>query len=275
VDTLEPRPGGFSLDLIAMRTELEGALRTTTETLSQATRLLALVSAPSPGAATIRHVEVLLLQPRVVMIVVITSTGGVTKLVSEVETPVDAGLAGWAREYLNEELAGLRLGTTAMRRKLEDPALPQRERDFLALLRPAFAAALADAGQQLYVGGAAGLLVDARADELEACQRLLELLERRAAVLELVSEALDPRRTVVRVGPELDGEAMHDVSYVGATYGLSKWTTRRRSAQCVPLRPSCPVWSRRSTRRRDREDCAGGAARHYGAIAELARLRSC
>jgi heat-inducible transcriptional repressor len=40
-------------------------------------------------------------------------------------------------------------------------------------------------------------------------------------VLQLLSEALDPRRTVVRVGPELDGEAMHDVAYVGATYGLA------------------------------------------------------
>jgi heat-inducible transcriptional repressor len=204
-----------------MRTELEGALQTTTEALSHATRLLALVSAPSPGAATIRHVEVLLLQPRVVMVVVITSAGGITKLVSETDEPVDAGLAHWAREYLNEEVAGLRLGTAALRRRLEDPALPPRERAFLQLLRPAFVAALAEAGQQLYVGGAAGLLVDARADELEACHRLLELLERRAAVLQLLSEALDPRRTVVRVGPELDGEAMHDVAYVGATYGLA------------------------------------------------------
>ncbi|HEY7733031.1 MAG TPA: heat-inducible transcriptional repressor HrcA [Gaiellaceae bacterium] len=221
VDTLEVRPGRFPLDLIAMRTELEGALQTTTEALSHATRLLALVSAPSPGAATIRHVEVLLLQPRVVMVVVITSAGGITKLVSETDEPVDAGLAHWAREYLNEEVAGLRLGTAALRRRLEDPALPPRERAFLQLLRPAFVAALAEAGQQLYVGGAAGLLVDARADELEACHRLLELLERRAAVLQLLSEALDPRRTVVRVGPELDGEAMHDVAYVGATYGLA------------------------------------------------------
>jgi heat-inducible transcriptional repressor len=204
-----------------MRTELEGALQTTTEVLSQATRLLALVSAPSLGAATIRHVEVLVLQPRVVMVVLITSAGGVTKRVLEVEKPVDAGVAGWAREYLNEEVAGLRLGTTALRRRLEDPGLSPRERSFLALVRPAFDAALAEAGQQLYVGGAASLLGEARADEVEACQRLLELLERRAAVLELLSDALDPHRTVVRVGPFVEGDQLHDVSYVGASYGLA------------------------------------------------------
>jgi heat-inducible transcriptional repressor len=220
VDTLEPRSARFPLDLVAMRTELEGALQTTTEALSQATRLLALVSAPSLGAATIRHVEVLVLQPRVVMVVVITSTGGVTKRVFETPEPVDSGLASWAHEYLNEGVAGERLGTNALRRRLDDPALRPRERAFLELVRPAFDEALAEAGQTLYVGGAAGLLGDARGEELEACQRLLELLERRAAVLELLSEALDPRRTVVRVGPELEGGALRDVAYVGATYGL-------------------------------------------------------
>ena len=47
--------------------------------LSQVTRLLALVSAPPLEATTVVRVEVLLLQPEVVMVVVITSAGGVTK----------------------------------------------------------------------------------------------------------------------------------------------------------------------------------------------------
>ena len=59
--------------------------------LSQLTRLLALVSAPPLAAATVRHVEVLLLQPQVVMVVVITSTGGVTKRVAVFDEPVDSG----------------------------------------------------------------------------------------------------------------------------------------------------------------------------------------
>ena len=81
--------------------------------------------------------------------------------------------------------------------------------------------AIADDGPQLYVGGAAGLLGDARGAELEACQHLLDVLERRAAVLELLSDALDPLRTVVRVGPEVDGGQLPDVSYGGATYGIA------------------------------------------------------
>jgi heat-inducible transcriptional repressor len=41
-------------------------------------------------------------------------------------------------------------------------------------------------------------------------------------VLALLSDAHDPMRTIVRVGPEVDGGQLHDVSYVGATYGLAR-----------------------------------------------------
>ena len=60
------------------------------------TRLLALVSAPPLEAATVRHVEVLELQPQVMATVVITSTGGVTKRVFALGEPVDQGLVSWA-----------------------------------------------------------------------------------------------------------------------------------------------------------------------------------
>ena len=225
VESIEGRPGRLPLDLAAMRNELDAALQSTTEMLSQATRLLALVSAPSLESATVRHVEVLVLQPRVVMVVLITTTGGVTKRLFETEEPVDSGLAGWAKEFLNERVGGTRLGTTTLRRQLDDPQLSARERAFLDRIRPAFVDLLADGGTQLYVGGAAGLLGEARAtEELEACHRLLELLERRAAVIDLLSEALDPRRPVVRVGPAIEGAEFHDVAYVGAHYGLTNRT---------------------------------------------------
>ena len=221
VDSIHERPEPTTIDVAAVRSELEEALRSTTETLSQATRLLALVSAPALESASVRHVDVLQLQPRAVIVVVITSTGGVTKRVLELEQPVDPGLVEWARTYLEEQAIGLRLGSATLRRRLEDPALPHRERSFLIRLRTAFVDAVAADGPQLYVGGAAGLLGEARGAELEACQHLLDVLERRAAVLELLSDALDPRRTVVRVGPEVDGGQLHDVSYVGATYGIA------------------------------------------------------
>src|SRR5439155_3862384 len=63
-----------------IRRGVDAAMRATTETLSQMTNLLAVVSAPSLNTATIRRVEVLALQPQVVLIVIITSTGGVSNM---------------------------------------------------------------------------------------------------------------------------------------------------------------------------------------------------
>jgi heat-inducible transcriptional repressor len=219
VGAIEGRPAPFALDLTAMRNELEEALRRTTETLSEATHLLALVSAPSLEAAAVRHVDVVQLQPRIVIVVVITASGSLSKRMAEFEDALDPGLVDWARAYLEETVVGRRASASVLRRAFEDPALTTRERYFLEVIRPAFAE-VADQTTELYIGGAAGLLGEARGAELEACQRLLEVLERRAAVLGLLQEALDPDTTVVRVGPELEGEELRGASYVGTTYGL-------------------------------------------------------
>ncbi len=224
LEQLEPRPSPFPLELAAARSEVEAALEATTERLSQVTRLLALVSAPPLQTATVRHVEVLLLQRQVVMVVVITSTGGVSKRVFALSEPIDTGLALWAGEYLNERLAGLELGSALLRRRFEDPSLSPRELEFLELLRPAFTDLVAGQEQRLFVGGAASLLGDVRADELEACHRLLEALEKRAAILEILGEALGSRLPFVLVGGELENVALRDVSLVGASYGLTNRT---------------------------------------------------
>jgi heat-inducible transcriptional repressor len=216
----DARPGSFPLDFSALRREIDSALEATSEVLSRATHLLALVSAPPFETTTVRHVEVLLLNPRTVMAVVITSTGGVAKRVVTFERPVDPGLAKWAGEYLNERTAGLRLGTSRVRRELEDPGLSPSEQDFLTALKPVFTDLL-QAEQRLYVGGTAGLLEDVREDELGVYRHVLVTLEKRAALLEILGEALDPRRAFIRVGGELEHPAFQDAALVGATYGLT------------------------------------------------------
>src|SRR5213596_1700507 len=138
LERLDPKPGGFPLDLTSVRSEVDSALQATTEMLSELTRLLAMVSAPPLGTATVRHVEVLLLQPQVVMVVVITSTGSVTKRLYRFDEPVDPGLANWGGQYLNERVRGLQLGSHVLRRRLEDPALGARELAFLETVATLF-----------------------------------------------------------------------------------------------------------------------------------------
>src|SRR5262245_43745687 len=116
-DRLPELPSG-ELQLSRMRREVDSAIRETTETLSRITDLVALVSAPPLHTATIHRVEVLRLQPRVVMVVVIASNGAVTKRVFTFESEVDPGLVEWAGSYLNERLSGLGVGARMVAERL-------------------------------------------------------------------------------------------------------------------------------------------------------------
>ena len=209
------------LQLSVMRREVDEAMRATTEQLSQMTNLLAIVSAPPIATTTIRRVEVLLLQPQVAMVVVITSTGGVTKRVLSYEQAVDPGLIDWAVSYLNETLGGMALGSRLLHSKLADRGLAPAERQFLATLSPAFTALEETAEDRLYVDGTARLLSEDRFPELSQINDLMKMLERRVAMLSLLRSALEEPRVWVRIGSENEAPELRSLSMVAANYGLA------------------------------------------------------
>jgi heat-inducible transcriptional repressor len=208
--------------LPTMRAEVDAAMRVTTEQLSQVTNLLAIVSAPPLGTTTIKHVEVLLLQPQVAMIVVITSTGGVTKRVVSYERPVDRGLVSWAHSYLNEVLGGMAVGSRMLHSKLRDPELGAAERLFLAPLEPAFTELDETAGDDLYVGGAARLMSEDRLQELSQINDLMKVLERRVVLLSMLRSALEEPSVYLRIGAENEAPELRSWTVVAANYGIAR-----------------------------------------------------
>lgn len=224
VDHLPPDKAGAlaqrPLALTLARREVDEAMRVTTETLSQVTNLLAIVSAPPIETATIRHVEVLLLQPQVLMVVVITSTGGVTKRMLAFEAPVDPGLADWGASYLNEQLVGLGLGARLLHQRLNDPSLGPRERGFLAAVAPAFTELTETADDALYVDGRSRLVGNYRFEDHEQLNAVMEMLERRVTLLGVLRSALDRRDVYVRIGRENEAPALRSMAVVAAGYGL-------------------------------------------------------
>jgi heat-inducible transcriptional repressor len=210
------------LALSLVRREVDEAMRITTETLSQVTNLLAIVSAPPIDTATIRHVEVLALQPQVLMVVIITSTGGVTKRVFTFNRPVDPGLADWAASYLNEQLVGMGLGARMLHSRLADPTLPPTERRFIDELSSAFTELAETAEHALYVDGAARLLSEYRFQDVSQLNALMEMLERRVSMLGVLSHALAERDIYVRIGSENELPALRSLSLVAANYGLPR-----------------------------------------------------
>ena len=236
VDRLLPTEDtGPTLSLSLVRRELDEAMRVTTETLSQVTNLLAIVTAPPIETSTIRHVEVLVLQPQVLMVVVITSTGGVTKRLFTFSRPVDSGLADWAASYFNERLVGFGLGARMLHQRLRDPSLSSTESDFIDALSAVFTELEEGSQEMMYVEGTARLLTGERTTEVSELNSLMDMLERRVTMLGVLRSALAERDVLVRIGAENDAPALRSLALVAAAYGLPQ---RRLGAVSVigPLR---------------------------------------
>jgi heat-inducible transcriptional repressor len=221
---LETKPrkagSGVELELSRMRREVDEAMRETSTALARMTDLMALVTAPPLETATIHRVEALLLQPTVVMVVVITSTGAVAKRAFSFEAPVDAGLVQWASSYLNESLAGMGLGARMLAGRIADPDLGDTEAAFLARLEPAFTELERSAGETLYVEGTARLLSEQHFGDLRHADKLMRALEGRASMLRMLRSALDQRSVFLWIGDENPQPELRSVSVVGANYGL-------------------------------------------------------
>ena len=211
-----------AFDLRHVRRELDDALRVTTETLSEITNLLAVATAPALDSATIRRIEVLTLQPNVVIVVIITSSGGVSKYVGAFDAAIDSGLVTWAGEYLNERVGGMPLGARMLLGRLADPGLTARERAFIDRLGPAFTELAGGGEDVLYLDGTARLLGAQRFSDPGEAGELIALLEERVALLEVLRRALSQPGMYVRIGGENDVPGLQTLSVVASGYGLAQ-----------------------------------------------------
>ena len=289
VDTLlarePPRSGAglaARLELGDVRREVDSALRRLADVAAQVTSLLALVTAPPPESATVRHVEVLVLQPQLVMVVVITSTGAVTKRMFAFDRAVDGGLAEWAAAFLNDRVTGLGVGARMIEARLADPSLGPREQEFLAVIATAVMDLDADEPSALYVGGQARFLAERRTQDLREIDALMQALEERYALLAMLRGALARNELYLRIGHELPDIGLRGLSLVAANYGVARrtWGRSRSSGRCGwttawpsprsgrPPRCSPSTWRRCTDR-----GLAGRSWRSHPAV--LARYAPC
>ncbi len=230
VDRLVPRGGGAiipsdalesAVDLGEVRTEVEGALQRLADAISQLTSLLGVVTAPATRIATIRHVEVLLLQPHLVTIVVITSTGSVNKRMVAFDRPVDPGLVEWAKAIFNERLTGIGMGARTLDARLSEPTLTPREHEFLDALVPALTEMAEETSDHLFVGGRARFVAESQQD-MAAIGALMEQLEERYALLALLRRAMSRNEVYLHIGSELPEPGLQGLSMVAANYGIAR-----------------------------------------------------
>lgn len=219
--------------------EVADAIRETTDSLAEATELMALISAPPLSNDEILRIELIGLQPNTVMVVVITSSGNVSKRKFEFDREVDGGLVQWATGYLNELLGGVSLGARTIRARLATPELPLTERSFIEAIALTFFEPPAG-DDTLFVGGAGHLVAGAREQAIPGLDRLMSVLEERASVSRLLRARINERGVYLRIGHENDAVELAGASVVGANYGTH--TRNLGSVNVIgPVRMDYPV----------------------------------
>jgi heat-inducible transcriptional repressor len=225
VDNFERQPGlapaqrravsdFFTLFASAHRV-LEDLLNETSHLLARVSTHTAVVVGPHVESATVRSVQLVNLQPSLVLALAILSNGGVEKCVLHLADDVDDATIATAGALLDTQLSGSRWAALPDVAQVAGPdadGLAKEARDALA----------ERAGHEpvdpVYVGGASRLAVEQESFPTStSAARLLELLERQAEVVGLVHDLLDSGPTV-RIGSENPIDELRDCSIVVAPY---------------------------------------------------------
>jgi heat-inducible transcriptional repressor len=204
---------------LAGAVDLDDVVRRTVRLLAQITRQVAIVQYPTLIRSTVRHVEVVTLSPRRMLLVLITSTGRIEQRIVEAAQDISETLVGDLRARLNAALAGQRLTEAATTLAALADTFPPDDRHLVAAVVSTLLETFAGDGEQrIAVGGAANLT--RYGDDFERdVKPVLEALEEHVILLRLLGEATHPRTLTVRIGHENPIQELATTSVVSTGYG--------------------------------------------------------
>jgi heat-inducible transcriptional repressor len=193
--------------------------------LAQTSRLLAGVTAhaavvvgPEVQAVVVRAANLVLLQPRVVLAVVVLSNGAVEKEVVVFDVDLTDDEVADASTRFAKRLCGHRLADVALAEADDDGRPDDRVSEIVNASSVALQLRLAQhQSEPLYVGGASRLAAEHDAFVTTSTARLLELLEQHVVLASLMRELLGPGLTVT-IGSENTSAELRECSLVLAPY---------------------------------------------------------
>jgi heat-inducible transcriptional repressor len=199
--------------------DLHDVLGRTVRLLAQLTRQVAVVQYPTLSRSAVRHLEVVELAARRLLLVLITDTGRVEQRVVESPVDVDTETVAELRTLLNTAFAGRQLADAGSAvPDLLDTA-PPHLRALVGAVSATLVETLVEPGEdRLVVGGTANLARGGALDFPGTVRPLLEALEEQVVVLRLMGQ-VDAGTVLVRIGEENAHEALTGASVVTVGYG--------------------------------------------------------
>ncbi|MCG2802615.1 MAG: heat-inducible transcriptional repressor HrcA, partial [Cellulomonas sp.] len=157
--------------------------------LAQLTHQVAVVQYPSLRRSALRHIELVPVGVRHVLVVIITATGRVEQRTLELATDVNEEAVARLRLHLNAVAVGLRLSDLDSVRTQLTEQLGEDERVLVAPVVTVLAETLAqESEERVVVAGTASLARTAPADFARSIGPVLEALEEQVVLLKLFTE---------------------------------------------------------------------------------------
>jgi heat-inducible transcriptional repressor len=202
---------------LAGAVDLDDVVTRTVRLLAQLTRQVAVVQYPTLTRSTVRHVELVPLHDRRVMLVLITNTGRVEQRVIELPEVVEDTRIAHLRAVLNASLDGCGLLNVPDQVADLPERLPVEDRPVVATILSVLLETLVERhDEKIVFAGAANL---AGADFSTGLRDVLEALEEQVVLMRLLGETSTdtPSTLTVRIGSE--NPFLRGTSIVATGYG--------------------------------------------------------
>jgi heat-inducible transcriptional repressor len=200
--------------------DLDDVVERTVRLLSQLTHNVAVVQYPSLSRSSLRHIELVSLGERRLLIVIITSTGRVEQRTIETPLAADPGDLVELRARLNLACGGLSAAAvgpalTELAERLEPSRRPLLEAISAELVH----VLASEAEERIVLGGRANL-ARSGTDFSRTISPVLEALEEQVVLLRLFQE-METDSLTVRIGSENHHDSLTETSLVAGAYGAS------------------------------------------------------
>jgi len=207
--------------LLEEAVDLDDVMDRAVRLIAQLTHQVAIVQYPSLRRSALRHVELVPVGARHLLVVIITTTGRVEQRTLELTADLDESVVARLRLRLNAAAAGLRLAEldVALEALADEfgPDGADLARSVVAVVAETLAQ---EREERVIVAGASHLARSAGADFPHTIGPVLEALEEQVVLLRLLSEmAEDSAGVAVRIGRETQHEGLAETSIVTSGYG--------------------------------------------------------
>jgi heat-inducible transcriptional repressor len=197
--------------------DLDDVVTRTVRLLAQLTRQVAVVQYPSLTRSSIRHVELVPLAAKRLLLVMITDTGRVQQRMVELPAPIEEDAVTQLRAVLNACLDGRMLTEVAsVVADLPERVQPSERPNAAAVFSVILESLVERNEEKVVVGGASNLTP---ADFSQGLHEVLESLEEQVVLMRLLGESVDQSAVTVRIGAENPVAGLRSTSLVVAGYG--------------------------------------------------------